>query len=181
MELSSNAFTKPQQANKGGSYLNSKELLSRSPQPQNQPTKPPIITQRVQSELGSPTNGWHPSSSRKSKKRIITELQFIHLSIWPSQTRQRIEIHKQPVVRHLQMIQRITASISRCLSKHQHTPAQACVTHTHITDWAAVRHRHQTSACTTNWWSSDHQKLAKSMTEHVPTQPSTNTVTTWIK
>jgi hypothetical protein len=28
-------------------------------------------------ELGFPTNGWHPSSSSKSMKRIITKLQFI--------------------------------------------------------------------------------------------------------
>jgi hypothetical protein len=133
--LTSNAFTKLQQANKGGSYLNSKELLSGPPQPlyqTQQRSHAQISSPRwVQKGARVPNRCWHPSSSIKLTVRVITASSSSHLSSKQGQAIQINEIHKSQVTgtlahdpedhcKHQQMLEQAPT----------HTRTSLCDTHT---------------------------------------------------
>jgi hypothetical protein len=114
-DSSSEIFPKSQQANTGGSYPNSKELLSGPPQPLYQiPQRSHALISSprwVQKGARVPNRCWHPSSSTKSTYMIITARQFTSVIQTSRQTKQINEAGKLVMHWILLMIQWIIASI----------------------------------------------------------------------
>jgi hypothetical protein len=164
----------PQQAtDKGGATMTAPSGCQGHLNPQ--PTFPAItsLPKRVQYELGYPTAVGIPLATSNSSTWSLLLNSSHHLSL--SNQNYTDKWNSQAIIHRIwQMIQWIIASIHWCLDKHQHTQAKP-VWHTHSTEWTTVRHWQQRADSTSNWWSYDHQKLARACNSMLNIRYSINT------